>query len=531
MPESSDVILLSWVARNHDPFTGEAGDIPGPTLTLLFDKASQYNGRVSDVVLLLHQSDKQIGLKTKKAIIQQDQQIGVEFGYWKGTDPTDHRAIFEFLQKRLPQIRRRFPQSEMVINISPGTPAMHTVWMLMAETGFIDEPFTVVQTVPAPYRNGGPATVPAKIGIETFYKAYRGARPQEVAAEEDRLFWDPARFESPVLKEAFAKARRYAALNVPILIVGERGTGKTTLANWIRNTSPYRKVERDTGWPSVPCGQYDPETMRSELFGYFKGSFTGANKDKKGLLHAADGDTLFLDEIGDISKDLQRLLIRALEDKKFYRVGAQEPEESDFRLLTATNQPIDILRERLDADFMDRISTFMLRMPSLREIPDDLDWLWEGIFNTAERRAGVSYRLNSLSAEDHAHIVEQLRSYPLPGNLRDLFSVAYHLIAILGDGHSDASSREACNEALEQGLMPAYKVTNNNIAADVARAFSSGGSLEPVLNAYDRIDTDAVRDGLNEYIALELRRIATRQTLQIEDLCDKSSRTLLNWIK
>ena len=305
----------------------------------------------------------------------------------------------------MPETRRQFAGRELVINISPGTPAMHTVWMLMAETGFIDEPFSVVQTVPELFRDGGPATVSAEIGIETFYKAYRSAQPQEVASEEERVLWDPAKFESEQLQSVFAQARRYASLKVPILILGERGTGKTTLANWIRNTSPYRNEERDEAWPSVPCGQYEAETMRAELFGYVKGAFTGANEDTEGLLHAADGDTLFLDEIGDISPNLQRLLIRALEDKKFYRVGAQTPEESDFRLLTATNRPLDELRDRLDADFMDRISTFVVRMPPLREIPEDLGWLWESVFELAAEQSDTVVEVLPLTYDDHAYIV------------------------------------------------------------------------------------------------------------------------------
>jgi len=531
MPEHSDAILLSWVARNNDPFTGDAGNIPGPTLTLLFDEASQYRTRISDAVLLLHRSDKQIGVDTKEAISRRNHRINTHLKYWTGKNPTDHKALFEFLRQRLPQIRRQFPQHEIVINVSPGTPAMHTVWMLMAETGFIDEPFSVVQTVPAPFRDGGPATVPVKIGIETFYKAYRGARPREVSAEEERIFWDPERFVSPALKDVFARAQRYASLNVPILILGERGTGKTTLANWIRNTSPYRKANLDEGWPSVPCGQYDPETMRSELFGYLKGAFTGANRDTEGLLHAADGDTLFLDEIGDISRDLQRLLIRALEDKKFFRVGAQEPEESDFRLLTATNRPFDELRDRLDADFMDRISTFVLRMPPLREISSDLNWLWRGVFDRAAERAEVVRETLPLNEHDHIYIADQLVGHPLSGNLRDLFRVAYHLIALLQDTDYHATPRTACKAAVDEGLNAISTPPGKGITHDIAEAFINQHSLDTIIDEYGHIPTDTVRDTLNHYLATELRRIARRRDVKSEVLCDKSDRTLLNWVQ
>jgi DNA-binding NtrC family response regulator len=403
--------------------------------------------------------------------------------------------------------------------------------MLMAETGFIDEPFSVVQTVPKPFRNGGPATKPAEIGIETFYKAYRSAQPQEVSAEEDRVLWDPAQFESEKLRSVFAQANRYASLKVPILILGERGTGKTTLANWIRNTSPYRIEEQDESWPSVPCGQYDAETMRSELFGYVEGAFTGADEDTRGLLHAADGDTLFLDEIGDISPNLQRLLIRALEDKKFYRVGSQTPEESDFRLLTATNRPLDELRDHLDADFMDRISTFVLRMPPLREIPDDLKWLWRSVFDLAAERADIVTEMLPLSDDDHTFISDQLVGHPLPGNLRDLFRVAYHLIALLKDADYEASPRQACQHAVEEGLSVISTTSSQEMARDVAVSFADQHPLDPVIDEYGTIETNVVNDALKSYMAGEIRRVAKQRKVGPEELCDKSERTLLNWVQ
>ncbi len=142
--------------------------------------------------------------------------------------------------------------------------------------------------------------------------------------------------------------------------------------------------------------------MRAELFGYKKGAFTDAKEDTEGLLHVADGDTLFLDEIGDIPRDLQRLLIRAIEEKSFTRVGARIPEKSDFRLITATNLPWRDLQNRLDPDFLDRIGVLVLEVPPLREIRADLPWLWQHVYQQALRRSGVAAERVSLEAADHA---------------------------------------------------------------------------------------------------------------------------------
>src|SRR4029079_8610403 len=140
------------------------------------------------------------------------------------------------------------------------------------------------------------------------------------------------KFRTDRMRWLFDEARRFAQVKVPVLILGERGTGKSTLAGWIRLHSPYRKKELDAHWPAVACGQYTPETMRSELFGYKRGAFTGAMKDHEGLLAMAHKDSLFLDEIGDVSRDLQRLLIKALEEKRYMRLGEDRTRDSDFRL-------------------------------------------------------------------------------------------------------------------------------------------------------------------------------------------------------
>lgn len=543
--------MLSWVARNNDPFErnrdgsyrlDEKGErVPGPTLNLLFDKASPYREQVSHVVLLMRippgiskkeqEKERQIVQDTITEVQHRADGIQVETRFWPGSSPIDHQGIFAFLKARVPEIRRLFPNQELLINVSPGTPAMHTVWVLMAETGYVEPPFTVVQTIPAKHRQPGePAAVPVDLGIETFYKAYRVARPQHDAGEEERVFWDPARFQSAALRRVFTEARRFAGLKVPVLILGERGTGKTTLASWIRTHSPFRHKDLDASWPSVPCGQYSAETMRAELFGYKKGSFTGATKDHDGLLAVAHGDTLFLDEIGDISPDLQRLLIRAVEEGTYTPLGSTEVKESDFRLITATNRRWEKLEGQLDLDFLDRISALVLRMPALREIPEDLDWIWASVYQQAVQRAGGVPEDDLLEEDDHTRISEHLHRQALPGNLRDLFRVAYRLVAALADPLTPLMPDEAISYALEAGLraLPA-SVGTRDLPHKVMQAFLQDDPLDAIVDAHDALATKDVEAALKQYLGREIRSLARRRGVKPETFCDVKDRTLLNW--
>ncbi len=543
-----DYVLLSWIARNNDPYVRRRDDsfvvddsgsfIPGPTLGVLFDEDSPYRGKISDVVLLarLYQEDgkkdieRRIVRETKSVIQERDGSIQIHDRYWKGKSPVDHGTIFAFLRDRLPQIRLQFAGRPLLINVSPGTPAMHTVWVLMAETGYIDPPFEIVQGIPKQHREKGQgATVPVDVGIETFYKTYQRTHPEYASTEVDEVRWDLTRARSDKLVALRDEAMRMAGVKVPVLILGERGTGKTTLAAWIRAHSTFRNPKLDAHWPMVSCGQFTPELMRSEIFGHRKGAFTGADDDYTGIASKVDGDTLFLDEIGDVARVVQRLLIRALEEKTFTPLGSTKPEQSDFRLITATNRPWHELSDRLDADFLDRISLFRLRMPSLREIPEDLDWMWEDIFKQAVSRAGSPSI--SLRPKDHKRIIEALQAHPLPGNLRDPYRIAYYLIAAISDPRKPMDYEGAVTYALEQGLMAeSAGMDFDTPTRQIVRAYLEYGTLDGVLDVQGTIETKTVDDNIRRFLGEEIRRLARQRDVDPEEICDVSKRTLLNWV-
>ena len=490
---------------------------------------------IKEVVLLYRQSESEIQSAEYRvvqeiieAIRSRDASIRVHFECWNGEDPTDHKGIFAFLQKLIPKLRSRYSGRELVIHASPGTPSMQTIWVLMAETGFIPKPYRIVKSYRSKERRGRGAIADIDLGIETFYKKYLASRPMQVSSIDQAILWEPSRFQSPQLVALYKQAERYARLNVPILILGERGTGKTTLASWIRLNSPFRK-EGDIGWPAVACGQYTSETMRSELFGHVAGAFTGAIKDKDGLLSKAHNETLFLDEVGDVSREVQRLLIKALEEKSYYGLGADKPKESNFRLITATNLPWEALIKRLDRDFLDRISMFVLTFPPLRELPDDLGWLWEQVFQTAMKRAGVSPKEISLSQADHDRIVKALKGHSLPGNFRTLYQVAFHLLAALCAQEHRASSDQAIAEATSLLAGDASRSVGRESTETALRLFTERKPLDVAIDQAGVLDCQKLERDFKRYLAVEIKRIAKAKKVSTDQICNVSERTIRNW--
>jgi sigma54-dependent transcription regulator len=536
-------VLLTWLATRNDPYervksggplreTPE-GPVPGPTLTLLTDPASPYANRITDVVVLRQAGSEaathdRIYGELVAALAEHAPTVQLHPHTWVHDDPTDHAAIYDWLRTLLPRLRRQFRGRELVIHLSPGTAAMHTVWVLMAETGFIEAPFTAVQSFRADERKGRPAVVPLSLGVDTFFKRWQETRPAGAAEQGSGVRWDPRQFQSQRLRALYDDARRVARLKVPVLILGERGTGKTTLASWIRFRSPFRRPELDAAWPAVPCGQYTPETMRAELFGYVAGAFTDARKDRAGLLERANGDTLFLDEIGDVSKDLQRLLIKVLEEGVYQPLGSADVKRTDLRLLTATNLPPDALREQLDADFLDRIRAFTLTVPPLREVPEELDWLWPTVLEEAAARAGAHPRYARLTPAQNAQFLRALRANPLPGNVRDLFRVAWRFLAARADDDAPLTVRDAVDYAL-QALDGGAPDVDGAVARTLARTFADRRPIDASLLDDGPLDPEGLIADFKRWFGHEAAALAGRTGRPEVDLTRVSDRTLRKW--
>jgi len=539
-------ILVTWVARTNDPYErkrdrsvamdNQNNPILGPTLTLLCDQGSGYCNKIDQVVLFYrklagYEEDWKNVEKLDEIISSRSNRTLIKKCKWDGDDPTDHKAIYDFAIEQLRKIRDENPKSELIINISPGTPQMQTVWFLIAENGLIEHPYTLVKTLRRNECKDGHLVVKTSLGIklEKTIMEFKRSKPITAATEHLTGQFDPREFKSQVLIDLYAKAGRYAALKIPVLILGERGTGKSYLANWIRTKSGFRKEELDNGWPAVACGQYsksDSTQLQAELFGSVVGAYTDAKKEREGLLKKAHNDTLFLDEIGDISQNTQRLLIKALEEKKFYPLGSDFPEESDFRLIAATNKPLDILVKHVDPDFFDRICQLVLTMPPLREIREDIPYIWKKIFEESIKLSNAIIHQDVLDEVPHEEIIThfQQQKWSLPGNFRDLQRIANNIIIYLHNPDASIDFNKILTEAFSLLLS-----SNQTQTMSLAKAYVSGTPLDSFLTTCN-ISTETIFCDLRFFLAKELRRMAEIKRVPIDTLCDVNPRTISNWL-
>ncbi len=221
--------------------------------------------------------------------------------------------------------------------------------------------------------------------------------------------------KSPKMHTVFELAKVAAQSNSTILILGESGTGKEVLARAIHAESPRR-----TGpFVAVSCAALTETLLESELFGHEKGAFTGATFRKKGKFELAHGGTLFLDEIGDISQKLQLDLLRALEERRFYRVGGTEPIHVDARIIAATNRDLKkaVDEGRFREDLYYRLNVIAVTLPPLRERKEDIPILVDHFLEQLAMELGK--RVEGLSAE----ATDLLMRYHWPGNVRELKNI------------------------------------------------------------------------------------------------------------
>ena len=284
---------------------------------------------------------------------------------------------------------------------------------------------------------------------------------------------------SEMLQQIFTVISRVAPTEASVLISGESGTGKELIARAIHSSS--RRAERP--FVAINCAALPDQLLESELFGHEKGSFTGADGLRRGLLELAAGGTFFLDEITEMSLDLQAKLLRVLQDKRIRRVGGEAEIPVDVRWLSATNRdPEAAIREgKLRQDLFFRLNVVPLRVPPLRTRPDDIPPLAQYFL----KRYAKEYDRNGLSLAPE--VLQVLRTYSWPGNVRELQNAIERMVSL-----------SAGEEAITLADVPEELLRSRN-GDGAARAVTAD-------RPYHEAKADAIADFEKAYLSDLLRR-------------------------
>jgi transcriptional regulator with PAS, ATPase and Fis domain len=379
----------------------------------------------------------------------------------KLSGPTHFGEIYLVTSKMLNGIRSRYGDDVLLtFHLSPGTPAMASVWIILAKTRFSAE--LIESSV---HEGTKIVSLPFDIAAEFL--------PDLLKKQDSRLEFlakgvspDTPEFSgiihrSLVMKRVILKARHIAARSIPILIEGETGTGKELLARAIHQASPRREK------PFIPvnCGAIPRELQESEFFGYEKGAFTGATRQKHGYFESADGGTIFLDEIGELPGSAQVKMLRAIQEKEITRVGSVQPISFDARIIAATHKNLvhEIVEGRFREDLFYRIAVAVLKLPPIRERPGDLGVLIDYFLHRihAESEEAMGHLRKKISASARNFMLQ----HEWPGNVRELQNTLMRAViwssektigiedvreAIIPMSHSDRDT--LMNRSLRKGI-------------------------------------------------------------------------------
>ncbi|MDP2316689.1 MAG: sigma 54-interacting transcriptional regulator [Pseudomonadota bacterium] len=417
--------------------------------------------------------------------------------------PTAFGEIHETVAKVLERLVAE--GAELTFHLSPGTPAMAAVWIILAKTRFPAQliessqkygvqPVHIPFAIAAEFVPGGHDPVDERLG----QLAAAGTPPS--AAFDDIVHGTAA------MRSVLARAQRAAGRSVPVLIEGESGTGKELLAKAIHRTSP--RAERP--FIAVNCGAIPADLVESELFGHKKGAFTGAAADRPGHFEQANGGTLFLDEVGELPLPVQVKLLRVLQEREVTRIGESKVTKLDVRIIAATNRNllIESTAGRFRSDLFYRLAVAVLRLPPLRERRGDLglliDRLLGEVNRDAARDAGVSHKILSPNARN------LLMAHSWPGNVRELLNTL-HRAAIWSGGDT---------------------ITDEDIESSILAV--PGGSIDGILDRPlgEGLDVEALQAIVaRHYLQRALAEADGNKTKAAALVGLASYQTLTNWLK
>ncbi len=263
---------------------------------------------------------------------------------------------------------------------------------------------------------------------------------------------------SEKMNEVYSLVSRIAPTSINVLITGESGTGKELIARAIHENSP----RKDKAFMVINCGGVPENLVESELFGYRKGAFTGANQSKKGLLEKSDKGTFMLDEVGELSASIQVKLLRCLQDGTFMPLGSTELTRSDIRFIAATNREIEkeVSEGRFREDLFYRLCGVMIKMPPLRERGEDLFLLAEHFLKQYCQEQNKEIKGFTTGA------MQKLRNYHYPGNIRELETIIERAVALESGPYISPGSLIIYEQVQSESMDGTEKVLSGELGLD-----------------------------------------------------------------
>ena len=422
------------------------------------------------------------------------------------TSPVNFGEIYQQANQHLSRLQG--DNQNIAILLSPGTPAMQAVWILLGKTRF---PCTYyqssreagVQQVDIPFEVAA-EYIPAAGGLNSAQLSQLAALDAPVNAAFDSIIT-----RNPRMQTLKAQAQILAQRDVPVLIYGETGTGKELFARAIHNAS------NRAGAPFIPlnCGAIPPELVDSVLFGHKKGAFTGAVADKPGVFAQANGGTLFLDEFGELEPAVQVRLLRVLQEGTFVPVGGSKEIKVDVRLITATHR--NLMEAVANGDFREdlfyRVAVGVLHLPPLREREGDLSLLADSLLKLLGEQ-DASLKGKKLSVEAKKVILK----HPWRGNVRELQSTLLRA-ALWSQGDNLTA------EDIRQALFQMPEKNTGLLNRDVSQGIDINELCDDVMRHYIPLALDAAQGkkskaaellGMNNYQTLDhkMKKLNITQT-------------------
>ena len=306
---------------------------------------------------------------------------------------------------------------------------------------------------------------------------------------------------SEALRKVLRQVSRVAPSDSTVLILGETGTGKELIARAI-----HKRSQRANGmFIGVNCAAIPPSLMASELFGHEKGAFTGATQRRMGRFESANGGTIFLDEVGDLSPEIQGALLRVLQEREIERVGSSQSIPIDVRVVAATHLDLNdlVAQGKFRRDLLYRLNVVPVQMPSLRERPDDIRVLVEYFIDRFGRKTGKKFR--NISKET----IKLFETYPWPGNIRELQNVIERAVILSEDdtffvdptwlrqeSPPSASTKAALNPALSQQEKEMIEAA---LAECKGRVYGDDGAAAKLGIPARTLDSKVKRLKINKY--------------------------------